>query len=580
MFAREPVRPARAVPPRSRRRAAGVLRPPSDTCSASTSRSSTRYWDWLSHLIRFDGELSRSSGSTSATTSTTRPVVDRARRPPRGHHPDDHRRDHPGGRSSRSSLGVISGVRRDKPIDFVADDPHLRPDRAADLLVRGPAQGGRDQVQRLGRARVLYTIGERDRRASSSTARPSEIFKDRLLHLILPTISLGVADRAGWSRYQRASTLDVLDSDYMRLARAKGVRYRTVIRRHGLRNALIPLMTVVAIDIGALFGGAIITEKVYVWHGMGEYLNTALGDRGHQRRGRLGDGVGDLRRVFNLIADLLYAVLDPRIRLAERPTARNGDRPMTHVSRPNCRSPVRRPAHAGADRRVQRRVAVAGPPGAAALPAQPGGDDRADRLRRSSSRSLHRPVLLPVEVHDRLRKDAGQLRLSVQPGTAGHLLGTDEIGHDLLARMMRGIQRDFIIVIIATAHRAVHRHPDRRARRLLRQVADNVLMRFVDIILTVPMLVVLIIVVRPVPERRTAHWASAVLLGLFGWMDLPGSCAPSSCRCGAGVRRGRARAGRLQLPDHLQAPDPQLARLDPRVGARWSRPPRSSPRRR
>jgi peptide/nickel transport system permease protein len=111
--------------------------------------------------------------------------------------------------------------------------------------------------------------------------------------------------------------LDVLGSDYMRLARAKGLTYRRTVVRHGLRNALIPLTTVVALGIGTLFGGAIITETVFVWHGMGEYLFQG------------GIGQNDTNVVlgwlvvsaffvivFNLIADILYAVLDPRIRLA------------------------------------------------------------------------------------------------------------------------------------------------------------------------------------------------------------------------------------------------------------------------
>ena len=111
--------------------------------------------------------------------------------------------------------------------------------------------------------------------------------------------------------------LDVMSSEYMRFGRAKGVPYRKVLVKHGLRNALIPLTTVVAIGVGAIFGGAIITETVFNWNGMGRYF--------------IQDGLGqsDLNVVlgwlivsaffvvlFNLIADLLYAVLDPRIRLS------------------------------------------------------------------------------------------------------------------------------------------------------------------------------------------------------------------------------------------------------------------------
>jgi glutathione transport system permease protein len=163
--------------------------------------------------------------------------------------------------------------------------------------------------------RVLFTAFEESAGISSYGTR-SEIFWDRLGHLVLPTIALAALSFAAWSRFQRASMLDVMNSDYMRLGRAKGLPWRKVLLKHGLRNALIPLTTVVALGLGAIFGGAIITEQVFQWHGMGEYL--------------LQDGLGarDVNVtlgwlivaaffvvLFNLIADLLYAVLDPRIRL-------------------------------------------------------------------------------------------------------------------------------------------------------------------------------------------------------------------------------------------------------------------------
>jgi peptide/nickel transport system permease protein len=165
-------------------------------------------------------------------------------------------------------------------------------------------------------SQVLYTIGE-ETPGLSLYASGWELWSDRLGHLVLPTVSLALLSFAAWSRFQRAAMLDVLGSDYMRLARAKGLTYRRTVVKHGLRNALIPLTTVVALGIGTLFGGAVITETVFVWHGMGEYL--------------LSNGIGenDINVVlgwllisavfvvlFNLIADLLYAVLDPRIRLA------------------------------------------------------------------------------------------------------------------------------------------------------------------------------------------------------------------------------------------------------------------------
>lgn len=165
-------------------------------------------------------------------------------------------------------------------------------------------------------SQVLFTIGE-ETPALGLYASGWELWADRLGHLVLPTISLALLSFAAWSRFQRAAMLDVLSSDYMRLARAKGLTYRRAVVKHGLRNALIPLTTVVALGIGSLFGGAIITEQVFVWNGMGRYL--------------LEDGIHDndinvvlgwllvsavFVVVFNLIADILYAVLDPRIRLS------------------------------------------------------------------------------------------------------------------------------------------------------------------------------------------------------------------------------------------------------------------------
>ena len=163
---------------------------------------------------------------------------------------------------------------------------------------------------------VLFTIGEQSP-AIDTYAHGWELWTDRLGHLILPTVSLAALSFAAWSRFQRASMLDVMSSDYMRLGRAKGLPYRKVLIKHGLRNALIPLTTVVALGVGAILGGAVITERVFNWHGMGDYL--------------INDGIGQQDTnvilawlmlsavfvvLFNLIADLLYAVLDPRIRLS------------------------------------------------------------------------------------------------------------------------------------------------------------------------------------------------------------------------------------------------------------------------
>ena len=135
-------------------------------------------------------------------------------------------------------------------------------------------------------------------------------------HLVLPVLALSVQLIAGWSRYERASMLDAMSSDYIRTARAKGVPRSKVLFKHGLRNALIPLTTIMAIDIGALFGGLIITETIFAWPGMGRLFVNALinGDTNVLLPWLMITAAFIV--LFNLLADVLYGVLDPRIRLA------------------------------------------------------------------------------------------------------------------------------------------------------------------------------------------------------------------------------------------------------------------------
>lgn len=214
-------------------------------------------------------------------------------------------------------VGVITAVRKNKPIDYIATIISY-------ILIALPIFWFAVLLKTfvaikvnewLGKT-ILYTASE-ESPGISIYGTGSEIFKDRLQHLVLPTIALAAITYAAWSRFQRASMLDVMSSEYMKFARAKGLPWRKVLLKHGLRNALIPTTTVVALGLGAIFGGAIITETVFNWNGMGRYLTQ--------------DGLGqqDINVVlgwlivsaffivlFNLIADLLYAVLDPRIRLS------------------------------------------------------------------------------------------------------------------------------------------------------------------------------------------------------------------------------------------------------------------------
>jgi peptide/nickel transport system permease protein len=170
---------------------------------------------------------------------------------------------------------------------------------------------GAVRLNKLFGEQVVYTVGAETPNLTGSLGTR---LADWAGHLILPTLALALISFAAWSRYQRATMLDVLGSDYIRLARAKGLSRSRVMTRHALRNALIPLVTVVAIDFGAIIGGAVITERVFSWQGMGALLvdGVTFNDVNVLLAWLMVTSV--LVVLFNLIADVLYAVLDPRIR--------------------------------------------------------------------------------------------------------------------------------------------------------------------------------------------------------------------------------------------------------------------------
>jgi peptide/nickel transport system permease protein len=137
---------------------------------------------------------------------------------------------------------------------------------------------------------------------------------DRIEHLILPTIVLSLAYLASFSRFMRSSMLEVIHTDYMRTASAKGLSRIVVIMKHGFRNALIPLVTIIALTLPDLVGGAVVTETLFAWPGMGRLFINALG----QFDFAVLMGVLVLGAVFvvfcNLLADIAYAWLDPRVK--------------------------------------------------------------------------------------------------------------------------------------------------------------------------------------------------------------------------------------------------------------------------
>lgn len=137
---------------------------------------------------------------------------------------------------------------------------------------------------------------------------------DRIRHLIMPVSAAALYNAGIYSRYLRSSLLEVINLDYIRTARAKGLRERAVFVGHALRNALVPLVTIVAMDLPWLFGGAVLTETIFSWPGMGREFWKASLEQDYPVILTMVMLVAAAVVVFNLLADILYAYLDPRIR--------------------------------------------------------------------------------------------------------------------------------------------------------------------------------------------------------------------------------------------------------------------------
>ncbi|MDQ3980864.1 MAG: ABC transporter permease [Actinomycetota bacterium] len=140
-----------------------------------------------------------------------------------------------------------------------------------------------------------------------------------LRHLALPVLTLALGAAAGLTRLTRASLLDVLGNDYVRTARSKGAPERRVVWRHALRNALVPVVTLLGIGFGHLVAGAAIIETVFAWPGLGKHVIDSIYDRDYPTIQGFVLFTGTVFVAINLIVDLLYVWLDPRVRLAAEP---------------------------------------------------------------------------------------------------------------------------------------------------------------------------------------------------------------------------------------------------------------------
>lgn len=260
-----------------------------------------RYWLWLSHFVR--GDFGKTVNGNSVASElvthlavTLRMVI---------------------AATVLSVIiavvvGVISAIRQYSIVDYVSTFASYlfisTPVFVIGVLLKNFVAVKLNQG--LGRT-VFYTVGEQ------SAILPPDLYHrllDYLAHSALPVLTLTLITYAAWSRYQRSSMLDVIHAEHVLLARAKGISPRRVLIRHVLRNALIPVVTVVALDFAAIIGGAVVTEIVFSWNGMGQWLYNAILNVDVNIVVAWMTVTASMVILFNIIADVLYAYLDPRIR--------------------------------------------------------------------------------------------------------------------------------------------------------------------------------------------------------------------------------------------------------------------------
>jgi peptide/nickel transport system permease protein len=209
-------------------------------------------------------------------------------------------------------VGVASAIRQYRASDYVATVFSFLILSTPIFLLGVLLKFGGLRINEAAGTTVLYFTGE---------ATPSfqgswwAAMVDRLAHLVLPTLTIALYQIAYFSRYQRSAMLDVLGSDFLRTAQAKGLTRRRALFKHGLRTALIPMATLFAFGFGLLIVGGVFTERIFGWYGMGDWFLYAIAQNDTNIVATVTLFVAVLVLLSGWLSDVLYAALDPRIRI-------------------------------------------------------------------------------------------------------------------------------------------------------------------------------------------------------------------------------------------------------------------------
>jgi peptide/nickel transport system permease protein len=209
-------------------------------------------------------------------------------------------------------VGVLGAVRQYRLSDYATTTLSFLLLSTPVFLVAVLLKVGALNLNQVAGAQLLDYTGEYTPGLSGGGVH---ILLDRVRHLILPTLSIVLGQAAFFSRYQRNAMLDVLGSDFLRTAQAKGLRRRQALIKHGLRTALIPMATFFAYNFGLLLTGATFTEKIFGWHGMGEWFVDSVTTNDINVVVAVTLFAAVLVLIAGMLSDLAYVILDPRVRI-------------------------------------------------------------------------------------------------------------------------------------------------------------------------------------------------------------------------------------------------------------------------
>jgi peptide/nickel transport system permease protein len=209
-------------------------------------------------------------------------------------------------------IGVVSAIRQYRVSDYAATLFSFLVLSTPVFLIGTLLKFGGLQLNAAAGTTVLYFTGEATPGFEGSW---SAAMSDRLLHLVLPTVAIALTQIGLYSRYQRSAMLDVLGSDFLRTAQAKGLTRRKALFKHGLRTALIPMATLFAFGFGLLITGGVFTERIFGWYGMGDWFVDGVTQNDTNIVATVTLFIAVMVLFSGWLSDVLYAALDPRIRV-------------------------------------------------------------------------------------------------------------------------------------------------------------------------------------------------------------------------------------------------------------------------